>query len=76
MIYNAMVTETNDMVIDTSQGLYLLPLDNISEIPGYNETKSRNKLKDFHIDYDAIIWNDKLDLGENGIYMYGRKINT
>ena len=69
-----MVTDDDEvMVVDTTRGLYVLPLDNISDIPGYQETKSKNGLKSFDIDYDAIIWNDKLDLAENGIYMYGKK---
>lgn len=76
MLYNAMLTEDNIMIIETGKGVYSLNLDNLRDYPNYEKLKRENKLKDFYLDYDAIIWGEDLDLGENGIFEYGRRLNV
>ena len=74
MIHNAMVTEDNIMFIETDRGVWYLNLEYLSDIPEYENIKNKDLLKYFHLDYDAVIWNDKLDIAEHGFYKHGKKV--
>lgn len=77
MIFNAFVKYDNSgMIVETSRGIYDLEFDSMDSYEGYQKLKENNKLGDFHLDYDAIIWGDDFDLAEHGIHQLGRKLHV
>ena len=45
MLYNAMLTEDNIMIIETGKGVYSLNLDNLRDYPNYEKLKNMLMIK-------------------------------
>lgn len=70
-----MITEDNIIIADTTDGIYLLDMNNLRDSPYINKFLNGEldiDIQNYKNSRDMIIWNEDMDLYKNVIFEEGK----